>query len=315
MNEFKPLISIIVPIYKVEQFLDEAIQSILNQTYRDIEIILVDDGSPDNCGYICDQYAEKDARIVVIHKENGGLSDARNAGLAICKGTYLAFVDSDDVIHPQFIELLYTAIQSANNKQVKIACCCLENFEEKIVIKEFKQYNSITNSKTFSNVDYVNLLFEEQWLPTSVVVWNKLYHKSIFNNIRFPKGENHEDEYVFFEIYTQALEVVFFDYPLYFYRKRSGSIMSNKFTDKNVASFSGILKKRMEFAIKTENKALQNKIKNLSTEYFSAASFFSKKEYEASRNFNFGMQVIQHPTIHWKTKILFLKNLIFNPFK
>ena len=100
-------ISIIVPVYKVELFLEECIDSILEQTYRNLEIILINDGSPDNCGKICDEYAIKDERIKVIHKKNGGLSDARNAGIENCLGEYIAFIDSDDILHPEFIEILY----------------------------------------------------------------------------------------------------------------------------------------------------------------------------------------------------------------
>lgn len=114
-----PLISIIVPVYKVEQFIHECVDSIIDQTYNHLEIILVNDGSPDRCGEICEEYAKQDHRIVVIHKENGGLSSARNAGLDICKGEYIAFIDSDDVIHPQFVELLYANIKEADLAFVK----------------------------------------------------------------------------------------------------------------------------------------------------------------------------------------------------
>ena len=109
-----PVISIIVPVYKVEKQLNKCIESILNQTFKDYELILVDDGSPDNCGHICDEYEKKDSRIKVIHKKNGGLSDARNAGLDIALGKYIGFVDSDDIIHPQMYEKLYNCINKSN---------------------------------------------------------------------------------------------------------------------------------------------------------------------------------------------------------
>ncbi len=103
----KPLISIIIPVYNVEQYLHRCVDSVLNQTYKNLEIILVNDGSPDNCPFICDEYAKKDKRIIVVHKENGGLSSARNAGLEIVQGEYISFIDSDDWIHENYIEILY----------------------------------------------------------------------------------------------------------------------------------------------------------------------------------------------------------------
>ena len=121
----KNKISVIVPIYKVEQYLNRCVESIVNQTYKNLEIILVDDGSPDLCPKICDEWAEKDSRIVVIHKENSGLSDARNAGLKVATGGYVAFVDSDDIINPFYVEYLYKAIC---DNDAQISACDLKNF-------------------------------------------------------------------------------------------------------------------------------------------------------------------------------------------
>ena len=121
------LVSVIVPVYKVEKYLSKCLDSIVNQTYKNLEIILVDDGSPDNSGKICDEYAQKDSRIKVIHKENGGLSSARNAGLDIATGEYIAFADSDDSVHLDFVEKLYRAIKEEN---ADIACCSVEDFIE-----------------------------------------------------------------------------------------------------------------------------------------------------------------------------------------
>ena len=125
----EPLISIIVPIYKVEDYLDRCIQSILNQSYKNIEIILVDDGSPDRCGSICDAYALTDSRVKVIHKENGGLSDARNAGLEVVNGSLIGFVDSDDLIHPRMYELMLNALTSTHSD---ISICYYTAFSSEI---------------------------------------------------------------------------------------------------------------------------------------------------------------------------------------
>ena len=126
------LVSVIVPIYKVEKYLGKCVDSIINQTYKNLEIILVDDGSPDNSGKICDEYAKKDNRIKVIHKENGGLSSARNAGLDVATGEFIAFVDSDDRIHLDFVEKLYRAIKEEN---ADIASCYVESFIKKLLLK------------------------------------------------------------------------------------------------------------------------------------------------------------------------------------
>lgn len=142
-----PLISIIVPVYKVEQFIHECVDSIIDQTYNHLEIILVNDGSPDRCGEICEEYAKQDHRIVVIHKENGGLSSARNAGLDICKGEYIAFIDSDDVIHPQFVELLY-----ANIKEADLAFCEMLGFDSHLgITKEEKIEDVLTKDLEIEN--------------------------------------------------------------------------------------------------------------------------------------------------------------------
>ena len=144
------LISIIVPIYNVEKYLKQCIESIISQTYRNIEIILVDDGSPDNCGKICDEYSQKDKRIIVLHKENGGLSDARNKGIDIAKGDYLTFVDSDDFVNIDYIEKLYNSIKFNNTK---LAQCGISKVDENNEIIEKLNYekNQIKTSHEILN--------------------------------------------------------------------------------------------------------------------------------------------------------------------
>lgn len=217
-NNF-PLISVIIPIYNVEEYISACIDSVLGQTYSNLEIILVDDGSPDNCGKICDDYAKKDSRIIVLHKKNGGLSDARNAGLDICKGEYIAFVDSDDIVHLDFINILHKNIR--NSKM--IFCDFFKFSQESEINSELNSSEIITLSQeyVFNNIStYRN--------PLLIVAWNKLYSKDIWDNIRYPKGKIHEDEFIAHEILDQCSEVRFIDLPLYLYRQREGSIMSDR---------------------------------------------------------------------------------------
>ena len=167
--DYKPLISVIVPVYKVEPYLCTCIDSILAQTYTNLEIILVDDGSPDNCPAICDAYAQKDARIKVIHKENGGLSDARNAGLEVCNGEYVAFIDSDDTVNTDWLAELFLAIQRTNVDFVIGGLTYVNSMEKHSVIPETE---SLTNLVKCSLLGYA---------------WNKLYKREAIDNICFIK--------------------------------------------------------------------------------------------------------------------------------
>ena len=173
------LISIVVPIYKVEKYINKCIESILNQTYKNLEIILVDDGSPDNCGKIADEYAKKDNRIKVIHKKNGGLSDARNAGIDIVKGKYIAFVDSDDYIEKEYIEIMYNAIRT---NKVKIVQCGINKVNDDGKVLDSYGYldNELINSKRIIEEKYT------KYPISNVVAWNKLYSTDLFKDIRYP---------------------------------------------------------------------------------------------------------------------------------
>lgn len=207
-----PKISVIVPIYNVEKYLNECVDSILNQTYSNLEIILVNDGSTDNCSNICEEYRVKDNRVKVIHKTNGGLSDARNIGLDISSGEYISFVDSDDAIHPKFIETLYSGILKFN-ADVSFCNVTFGNFKE-----EFEEWKKM-------DFKYFYLDFKNQIIKT--IICNKLFKKELWNNLRFEKGKLHEDMFVFpFLFYGR--EFAFVDQSLYFYRQRTGSITKSK---------------------------------------------------------------------------------------
>lgn len=218
----QPLVSIIVPIYKVDPYLRQCLDSIVNQTYTNLEIILVDDGSPDNCPQICDEYAAKDNRIVVIHKENGGLSDARNAGLDICKGEYIYFIDSDDWIDINTIETLYEIAQTTKSDIV---------IGDYTTTTESGNHTNNVSSKQIVEMPLFNLLKCHQPghpLFTQVVAaWNKLIKKNIAKKWLFPKGAICEDHFTIYKYFFSASNVVLTNIKTYFYRTREGSIVSN----------------------------------------------------------------------------------------
>lgn len=216
-----PLVSIIVPIYKVEPYLRRCLDSIVNQTYTKLEIILVDDGSPDGCPQICDEYAAKDKRIIVIHKENGGLSDARNAGLDICKGEYVSFVDSDDWVAEDFVNVLINVIKREN------ADIAIGNFEKVFNEKLYKNQSpneSNCSIEIFDGKDAFRQLFGKNGV-SFVVSWGKLYKKYMFEKKRFPIGLLHEDVYTTYKLLYNSSKVTFLDFPLYFYFQREDSII------------------------------------------------------------------------------------------
>lgn len=222
-----PLISVIVPIYKVENYLHRCVDSILNQTYTNLEIILVDDGSPDNCGRICDEYAEKDSRVVVIHRENGGLSAARNSGLDICKGDYIGFVDSDDCIHPEMYQLLYEDIKHYGTK----LAFCQPNMCKNQNINAIEVFY---NSKCYDAYSILNrCMIENIWWSACT----KIYSHSLFDNIRFPEGKTNEDYPVTIRIYDKCDRIAVNYNKLYNYCLRQGSIARSKF---NVKKFDQI---------------------------------------------------------------------------
>lgn len=212
------LISIIVPIYNVEQYLGECIDSICSQTYQELEIILIDDGSTDNCPKLCDSYALKDSRIKVIHQPNQGLSAARNVGYKESNGKYIAFIDSDDKISDIFIESLYEIIIK-NNAQ--IAVCAYTRNPDKLAAEKALSNYVLTSKKMLRE-------WHGKRKSIETVVWNKLYSRQIFETFKdcnlFPKGKNHEDIYTSHLFVNHAKTIAITPQKLYYYRKRNKSI-------------------------------------------------------------------------------------------
>lgn len=221
------LISVIVPIYNVEEYLKRCIESIVNQTFKNLEIILVDDGSTDASGEICDKYAEKDTRIKVIHKKNGGLSSARNAGIDVAQGKYIAFLDSDDWIESNLYEYLYSLMKK--NSASMAECDFIKAYDENIKIS----YKGDIQERIYNNIEALQRLYGEAYIKTTVV-WNKVYEKELFKDIRFPEGKLHEDEFTTYKIIYKAKKVIVSNIPMIYYRQREKSIMSGEFNEKRL---------------------------------------------------------------------------------
>ena len=211
-------ISVIVPIYNVERYLRECVDSILAQTYTNIEIILVNDGSLDRCGDICDEYARKDNRIVVINKENGGLSDARNAGIDIASGEYLHFIDSDDWVEADMLEVLY---HNLVKHDADISCCGY--FYS--YVNSNKPLNDKDEIIIFNNKQAIEQILLDKYKTMPTIAPCKLYKRYIFNEIRYPFGKHHEDEFVIVDVLSKAHIIVIDTTPKYYYRQRKGSIV------------------------------------------------------------------------------------------
>ncbi len=209
----RKLISVIVPVYKVEKYLPDCIKHLLIQTYKNLEIILVDDGSPDNCPSICDEYAEKDSRIKVIHQKNAGLSAARNAGLKIAAGDYIGFVDSDDYPQENMFEELYRSIRISDSD---LAVCGVKKFGN-------ETKSEFYGEKCIGKSDFLKLLLSEE---IKSYVWNKLYKKELFSNLCFPEGELFEDMRIMHLIAEKAESLSLTDKTYYNYRIRDNSITS-----------------------------------------------------------------------------------------
>lgn len=258
------LISVIVPIYNVENYLVKCIESIINQTYSNLEIILVDDGSPDNCHIICNEYAKKDSRIKVIHKKNGGLSDARNAGLEIATGEYISFIDSDDWIYKD----MYTdLIDLIKNHDADISSCSVYKFYEND--KFNLDYDKEFNIKIYSNEDALRSLIREEEIKQTV--WNKIYKRNIIDDIKFEIGKIHEDEYWTYQVIGNSKRVVHIDKPMYYYLQRENSIMGEKYSEKRLHGIYS-RKERLDY--------IQQKFPNITTDAKMSLFFTCVYQYQ-----------------------------------
>lgn len=231
----KPMISVIVPCYNVEQFLPRCIDSIIAQTYEHLEILLVDDGSPDRCGEIIDSYAAQDQRILAIHKPNGGLSDARNAALDVVKGEWITCVDSDDFITPDYVETLYGLCQKHNAK-MSVADWYIFPMGTAPIIPQRN-----VNERVFSGKEALEAMFNQRYFDVSACV--KLYHRSLFDGVRYPKGMLFEDLQTTFKLMLKCdTGVAYCDKQIYCYMFRPDSIEGAAFSEKKMDSAIEVFK-------------------------------------------------------------------------
>lgn len=209
-------ISVIVPIYNVEIYIRKCIDSILNQTYKNIEVILIEDGSPDKCGMICDEYAEKDNRIVVIHKKNEGVSASRNTGLNIATGQYIAFVDADDYIHPKMYEVLMS-ISSLNNTQIS---ACNISFVDNNTDTNYKETMQIPSSSLLSSDDFFKKMLNCKEM-IRIGIWNKIFRSDIIGNIRFHTDLKMAEDIVFLiQVLFKTDQISYIPASYYYYTEQ-----------------------------------------------------------------------------------------------
>lgn len=222
----EPILSIIVPVYKVEPFLRKCIQSILDQSFSDFELILVDDGSPDSCGTICDEYAQKDTRVQVIHKENGGLSSARNAGLEVARGKFISFIDSDDYISSDFYQSNIAYLQEHTEVDMIVMPVVLE--EEKTGIQ--KPFWGNSSPCTIEGKEgVINFL----WSGHFLLLQSGIYRASIWRDIRFPLGMLHEDSFILPDLAESVKKIKVSTEGVHYYLKREGAITSSRSVKKS----------------------------------------------------------------------------------
>lgn len=240
---FVSLISVIVPVYKVEAYLPRCLDSILGQTWEELEVILVDDGSPDRCGEICEEYARRDPRVQVIHKPNGGLSSARNAGIEKATGEYLAFIDSDDWLDADMFQQLHRLCEE---RQADIAECSFRSIFKDMIREETTCSGDVIEG---GPADAIQGILD--WKYFKPIACNKLYRRSVIGDIRFPEGMLHEDEFTTYRFFAAAKKVVYLDVSKYNYdRSRTDSITGDKFREDNLDACLA-MRQRREFLART----------------------------------------------------------------
>jgi glycosyltransferase involved in cell wall biosynthesis len=326
-RETLPKISIIVPVYKVERFLSKCIDSIIAQTFTDFELILVNDGSPDNSGAICDEYSRRDNRIKVIHKENGGLSSARNAGLKVARGNYIGFVDSDDYIHKKMYELLYSAaaIHSSdiilcdflkvkidyleNQKNIDLECLKIRHFTNLEALNQL-QKNFSNKNETFG-IQRNNI----KW----IIACNKLYKRSLFEQVNFIESRIFEDEFIMHKVIYNSKKITYIPRKLYYYVQRSDSILNAPFSIKKLDKVYAI-KERADFFREIKQSELYYQA---IVEYYNAFTWYYIKamsEFPSNtevKNLKItliksSLQILKNPKLIWKQKVIMLL-FIINP--
>lgn len=235
------LLSVIIPIYNVESYLDRCMESIVNQTYKNLEIIMVDDGSPDNCPELCDEWQKKDKRIRVIHKKNGGLSDARNKGIEIALGDYISFVDSDDYID---LDMYRSMIEALERTSAGISTCGRYSYRN----GEITEKHTSTKEVVLTSIQAIDELLRGGLIEEAA--WDKVYKKELFDGIEFPVGEINEDMPIMPFLFEKANKIVCTGRPFYYYCENLGSITHAAYNEKkrvvikHIEKVSGYIEKK-----------------------------------------------------------------------
>ncbi len=267
----EPLISVIVPVYNVEKYLDRCISSIVEQTYKNLEIILVDDGSPDNSGKICDQWAERDPRIKVIHKENGGPSETRNLGVSKSNGEYISFIDSDDFVSKNYFFTLYKILFESG---ADISCCdyrITTNSAKEIFDKQISHISTITGKQACFD------MFELDKEVFYCVLWGKLYKTKIINLYTLPVGRVHEDEATTFKYLYSASKICVTSQVLYAYYQNETSIMHTRSSNRRPDALWAKMQRVHFFEEKKEKKLLSKALEQIVEFYISRAIIDNKR--------------------------------------
>lgn len=298
------MISIIVPVYNIEKYIEKCIRSILNQSFKKIEVILVDDGSTDGSLAICQQYSRLDERIKVITKENGGLSSARNEGIKQSTGEYIAFIDGDDFVHPQYIEKLYNTLSSFD---ADMSVCGIEIVDENGKITDklstgaiYKPYCPFTREK-LSPIEVERRYYTEENGFIFVVAWNKLYKRQIFENLLYDEGKIYEDEYLFSTLLRKCREISFVTDKLYFYVQRNNGITSKSKQRDKFQYISEIFYRRISIYENEQNqelitRACEKFLRQIITYYY----FLNKEEKSKAKDIYYKIiKQYNMPAIYW----------------
>ena len=274
----KNLISVVVPVYNVENYLERCVESIIEQTYKQVEIILINDGSTDSCPVICDALANKYKTITVLHKQNGGLSDARNKGIEISKGEYIAFIDSDDYIYPRYLEVLLRAVQ---RDKTDISCC---QYQE---VTGMERCNTQINtdkllSKRVDGLWCMNRLLEKQSFTSA---WAKLFKKNIFDKHVFPYGLLYEDMFIMPIIFEQFPAISFVDAPMYFYNQDGFSITRSFYSKIKIEHFFNATNSWHKRVLKTYPQLKSKSEAKLIGDYLQLYAYSMQLEWNAEELF------------------------------
>lgn len=303
------MISIIIPVYNVEQYLDKCLQSVIHQTYQDIEIILVDDGSSDNSGILCDKWQEKDSRIKVIHKSNGGVSNARNVAIEQANGEYLMFIDSDDIVSDDLCKVLFEMLKN-NNADISI-CNATHIFDDRFDFKKTGEIHCYSRDEAICQ-----LWYQKSFLPGP---WGKLYKKELFKNTKFTEGIIFEDVDIMHKLFYQCNKIVYGEMELYGYVHHENSITTKKYTQKDNVILD-ICDKINQFAsdkdISLQNAAKSYNVTGALRVYLNAPNTPEYKEViEKAKKIikKYGKDVLKDPNIRKKNKYALYLYLYLRP--